>query len=139
MGMFVLTLQKFRFLSSIFTKIWPGQNTNSKGVSFCQNFNNIWQNTILIFCCTTSVGMLFMDLFPFVFARKVLGDMARPRVVLHTDRWTDIHGGKNNICLPHGETYNYYFTQYRCSVHSRWNYVYLERFTGCVLCKNIID
>ena len=24
----------------------------------------------------------------------------------HTDGRTDIHGGKNNICLPQGETYN---------------------------------
>ena len=44
------------------------------------------------------------------FARKVLGDMARTRKALQTDGRrdgrTDIHGGKNNICLPQGETYN---------------------------------
>ena len=48
------------------------------------------------------------------FARKVLGDMARIRRALQTngrthgrtDGRTDNHGGKNNICLPQGETYN---------------------------------
>ena len=44
------------------------------------------------------------------FAQKVLGDMARTRVALHKDGRldgrTDIHGGKNKICLPQEETYN---------------------------------
>ena len=30
---------------------------------FGQNFQNFWQNWILIFCCTTSVCMLFLEFF----------------------------------------------------------------------------
>ena len=44
----------------------------------------------------------FMECLFNCFHRKVLGDM----VALHTDGRTYIHGGKNNICLPQGETYN---------------------------------
>ena len=76
---------------------------------FGQNFNNFWQNWILIFCCTTSVGMLFMVIKKNPW--KVLGDMARTRKRYTrldrrtdglTDGRTDIHRGKNNICLPVG-------------------------------------
>ena len=49
--------------------------------------------------------VIYENFFIF-FSYKVLGDMARTRVALHTDIRTDIHGGKNNICLPQGETYN---------------------------------
>ena len=37
------------------------------------------------------------------FAQKVLGDMARTRKALQTDGRTDMHEGKNNICLPQGD------------------------------------
>ena len=64
MGMSSLTLQKTpAILGCIVTEIWPGQNTNLKSVFFGQNFQNFWQNWILIFCCTTSVGMLFLEFF----------------------------------------------------------------------------
>ena len=47
-------------LSFIVTEIWPGQNKFKKCFFFGQNLN-CWQNWILIFRCTTSVGMLFLE------------------------------------------------------------------------------
>ena len=115
MGMFLLTLQKNPVsLSFIVTEIWPGQNTNSKSGFFGQNFQNFWQNWILILCCTTSVGMLFLEIFAIFLHKGFLEIWLGQESV--TDKRTDgrphgrtdIHGGKNNICLPQGETYNYH-------------------------------
>ena len=61
------------------------------------NFNFLLHN----FSRYVNCGFFFL-----IFARKVLGDMARTRKVLQTNGRTDIHGGKNNICVPQGETYN---------------------------------
>ena len=75
---------------------------------FGQNFQNFWQNWILIFCCTTSVGMLFLELFANFLHERFLEIWLGQESVTdkRTDGRTDIHGGKNNICLPQGETYN---------------------------------
>ena len=77
---------------------------------FFQNFNNFWQNWILIFCCTTSVGMLFMDFFFQCFCTKGSGRYGLDKASVtygQTDGRTYIHGWKNNICLRQGETYDY--------------------------------
>ena len=54
----------------------------SKKWFFGQNFQNLWQNWILIFCCTTSVGMLFLEFFA-----------------------TFLHKGFLEIWLGHGKRY----------------------------------
>ena len=70
------------------------------------------QNWILIFCCTTSVGMLFLEFFAIFLHERFLEiwlgqeSVTDKRADGRTDGRTHIHGGKNNICLPQGETYN---------------------------------
>ena len=92
MGMFLLTLQKIPVsLSFIVTEIWPGQNTNSKSV-FWPKLPKFLAKLNFNFCCTTSVGMLFLDFFCKFFARKVLGDMARTRKALQTNGRTYTEG-----------------------------------------------
>ena len=89
--MFLLTRQNIPVsLPFIVIEKWLRQNTNSKSFFFGQNFNNFWQNWILIFLLHSfsrhvSCGYVFI-----FFARKVLGDMARTRKALQTDgRGTD--------------------------------------------------
>ena len=70
------------------------------------------KNWILIFCCTTSLGMLFMDFFFSFFCTKGSGRYGSDKSSVYTgtdgrtdgrtDGQTDIHGGKNNMCLPQG-------------------------------------
>ena len=92
MKMFLLTLQQIPVsLSLIVTEIWPGQKFECFLVLFGQNFNNYWYKWILSFCCTTLVGMLFMDFFSKYVARKVLEDMARNKVEIHTDIRANVH------------------------------------------------
>ena len=56
----------------------------------------------------------------------------------HTDGRTDIHGGKNNICLPQGETYNYdeLYKVVLIPVHIDWIINWLNIF-GATIFQNI--
>ena len=64
MGMSSLTLQKNSGDSRMYS-YWDLAWTKQKFKKwfFGQNFQNFWQNWSLIFCCTTSVGMLFLEFF----------------------------------------------------------------------------
>ena len=62
MRMFLLTLQTNSGVSIFYSyRDLAWIKHKSKKCFFCQNFQNFWQNWILIFRCTTSVGMLFFD------------------------------------------------------------------------------
>ena len=51
--------------------------------------------------------MLFMEVFLFFMNGSWRYGSGKGSVTHgHRDGGTDIHGGKNNICLPQGETYN---------------------------------
>ena len=93
-------------LSFIVTEIWAKLNTNLKSGFFWPILQQFLAKLNFNFLLHNFSRYVIYDFFFNFVARKVLGDM----IALHTDRRTDgrtyIHGGKNNICLPQGETYN---------------------------------
>ena len=71
--MFLLTLQKKSVsLSFIVTEIWPRQNTNSKSGFLAKTSKIFGKIEFKFFCCTTSVGMLFLDFFNFFLHERFL-------------------------------------------------------------------
>ena len=129
MGMSSLTLQKTpAILGCIVTEIWPGQNTNLKSVFFFgQNFQNFWQNWILIFCCTTSVGMLFLEFFANFLHERFL-EIWLGKKALQTNGRTDgrrtdgrTYTEGKTICLPQGETYNLCLSIYVFKNHTDYS------------------
>ena len=108
MGMSSRTLQKTpAILGCIVTEIWPRQNTNSKSVFFWPKLPKCLAKLNFDFLLHNFSRYVIFGIFCKFFARKVLGDLARTRKrYRQTDGRTHIHGGKNNICLPQGETYN---------------------------------
>ena len=107
MGMFFLTLQKIPVsLSFIVTEIWPRQNTNPKSGFLAKTSKFLGKSEFWFFCCTTLVGILSLEFFANFLHERRYGSDKVSVTDKRTDARTDIHGGKNNICLPQGETYN---------------------------------
>ena len=105
MGMFLLILQKIPVSLSLIVQ-------QIQKVVFWPKLPKCLAKLNFDFLILTFSRYFIYGIFFNFFSRKLLGDM----VALHTDRRTDgrtyIHGGKNNICLPQGETYNERFMFY---------------------------
>ena len=71
---------------------------------FGQNFQNFWQNWILIFCCTTSVSMLFLEFFANFLHERFLEIWLGQGSV--TDKRTDgrTHGRTDGRTYTEGKT-----------------------------------
>ena len=89
----------------VVTENWPGQNTNSKVFFFAKTSTIFGKNEFDFLLHNFSRYGIYRK-FSMFFHESFFGDVDRTRVALHTDTRTDIHGGKNNICLPQGKTYN---------------------------------
>ena len=98
-------------LQCIVTEIWTGQNTNFKSGFLAKTSKFLGKFEFWFFVAQFQlICYLGKKLKNSTFT--ILGDMARTRETLRTDGRTDIHEAKSYICLPQGETYNYYCSNY---------------------------